>query len=191
MEFEELKKVWDSQNNRPLYVLNEDVLHKTVLKKKNAANRWVTMDEYGLMIVSVFTGGFLIYDAVRDDEGFLSYLGGVMMGLIGLYVFFFRISRRKAERRFDRSILGEIDHAISMTESNIKLGITMGWWYFLPMGLWIVAGFIVEKVEWYMWLIILGLFTLAWFVTRFGINSFHRPRLHRLKKLREKLLEEV
>lgn len=191
MEFEEMKKIWDSQNNETLYVINEDALHKSVTAKKRKATRLASMDEIGLMIISVLTGSYLTYSAVVNEEGFLNYLGGVLMGLIGVYVFWLRVQRKKGERKFDRSILGEIDHAISSTESNIRLGATMIWWYFLPLGVWIAGVFVSKRVEWFYWLSIGAMFLLAYVVTQVGLNRFHKPRLMKLMKLREKLMEEV
>ena len=37
MEFDELKQVWDSQNNELLYAINEQALHNRILSKKKQA----------------------------------------------------------------------------------------------------------------------------------------------------------
>ena len=41
MEFEELKKIWDTQNNKPMFIIDEEALHRTIQKKKNVANNKV------------------------------------------------------------------------------------------------------------------------------------------------------
>ena len=38
MEFEDLQKIWDTQNNKPMYVINEEALHRRILSKKNKAS---------------------------------------------------------------------------------------------------------------------------------------------------------
>lgn len=191
MEFDELKKVWDEQNNETLYVLNEEAIHKSVKKKKAKANRLVNIDEIGLTVICILTGSYIMYEAVVDNDGFLFYLGGIMMILIGLYVLYMRSQRRKEEKKFDRSILGEIDHAIASTQANIKLGVSMVWWYFCPMAIWIVVLFSTKGVEWYYWVGITGMFALAHFIARLGINHHHRPRLAKLQEMKKKLEEEV
>ena len=37
MEFEEMKKIWDSQNNRPMYVIDEKSMFKIVERKIKSA----------------------------------------------------------------------------------------------------------------------------------------------------------
>ena len=39
MEFEELKKIWDTQNNQPMYAINEEALHNRILTKKRKTNK--------------------------------------------------------------------------------------------------------------------------------------------------------
>ena len=38
MEFDELKKIWDSQNNEVLYAINEKALHDRIRTKKGRLN---------------------------------------------------------------------------------------------------------------------------------------------------------
>src|SRR4051812_47574418 len=38
MEFDEMKKIWDSQNNEPLYAINEKALYNRILSKKKQAH---------------------------------------------------------------------------------------------------------------------------------------------------------
>ncbi len=35
MEFDEMKKIWDAQNNQPLYVIDEKALHNRIQSKMN------------------------------------------------------------------------------------------------------------------------------------------------------------
>ena len=39
MEFDELKRIWDSQNEEPLYALNEAALHRIIQRKNEEWNR--------------------------------------------------------------------------------------------------------------------------------------------------------
>src|SRR5690349_6966310 len=46
MEFDEIKKIWDAQNNQPLYVIDEKALHNRIQSKMKGvllranANEW-------------------------------------------------------------------------------------------------------------------------------------------------------
>ena len=35
MEFEDMKKIWDEQNNENIYAINESELHRRVIRNKN------------------------------------------------------------------------------------------------------------------------------------------------------------
>ena len=59
MEFDEIKKIWDSQNKEYMYAINEQALHNRILTKKNKATRTTDVSELLLMITNV-GAGFLI-----------------------------------------------------------------------------------------------------------------------------------
>ena len=56
MEFEEMKKVWDSQNNEMLYGINEKAMHNHILSKKKQANHITNASELILIIANATTG---------------------------------------------------------------------------------------------------------------------------------------
>ena len=60
MEFEELQKIWDSQNNRPVYAIDEKALHNRILSKKRQAYHITNTTELLLIIVNVAAGGLIL-----------------------------------------------------------------------------------------------------------------------------------
>lgn len=190
MEFDEMKKIWDSQNNEALYAINENALHRRVNEKKGAAGRMVNLTEFGLMLVNGITSIILLADAMVDQEGFYDYLGAFLMMLTVVYIFYTREKRKRDEQRFDRSILGELDHAIARTKSTIKLGSTMIWWYLLPIGIWVIFSMLHKGASWEKWLLVLGALVLGFLVSNFEIKRVHVPKRRHLEALRSKLEEE-
>jgi hypothetical protein len=191
MEFEQMKKIWDEQKQEALYVINEEALHDSIRAKKAKAHKMMNWNEIGLILINLGVGCKLIITAIANNEGPIDYIGGGIMFLIALYILVIRTRRIKSERQFDRSILGEIDHAISTTQSNILLGTSMVWWYFLPIVGYLIAKMIYVGVAWYQWLFIAGMMVLGRFVAGLEIKKWHKPRLQKLQSLRMKLLEEV
>ena len=59
MEFEEMQKIWDTQNDQSLYVINEASLHKRILAKRNHARHKSNITDFGLIIVALGTAGIL------------------------------------------------------------------------------------------------------------------------------------
>jgi len=54
MEFKEMKKIWDTQNDEALYVINEDALHRRIkAKKMGTKRRPVSQNLYLLPLIFV------------------------------------------------------------------------------------------------------------------------------------------
>lgn len=185
-----MKKIWDSQNNESVYAINEEALHRRVKAKKKGAGRIANLNEIGLMLINGATAIFLLIDAIVDGEGFFDYLGVSIMTLTVVYIYTTRFKRKKSEQQFDRTVLGELDHAIARMSSIIKLGSTMVWWYLLPMGLWILAKMIYKEASIQEWLLVLGAFVLAFSLGNWEIRKVHIPKRKHLEVLRDKLKEE-
>ena len=60
MEFDEMKKIWDAQNNQPLYVMDENALYKRIQSKMNSLLHVTSTSELGLIVINLFTGIVLI-----------------------------------------------------------------------------------------------------------------------------------
>ncbi len=189
MEFDEMQKIWDDQRNETLFVINEEAMHNRVKVKKKQANKIVNVTEIGLMIVNSTTAVMLLIDAIRDKEGIYSYAGVVIMLFTVGYLIYIRRKRKKSDQRFDRTILGELDHAISNTTSTIKIGRTMIYWYFIPIAIFIVTKMIYQEASLEKWLLIIGAFLLGSYVANWEIKKCHIPRKRHLESLREKLVE--
>ena len=59
MEFEEMKKIWDTQNNEPMYAINEAALHQRIRAKRNRAKWNADFTEVGLVVIAIAVSGFL------------------------------------------------------------------------------------------------------------------------------------
>ena len=68
MEFEEMKKIWDSQNNRPMYAIDENSLHNIVKRKINAASRKVNQTKKRTG-VSIWQRNYYEH-VIRDEEDY-------------------------------------------------------------------------------------------------------------------------
>lgn len=184
-----MQKIWDEQRNETLFVINEEAMHNRVKAKKKQANRILNVTEIGLMIVNSITAIILLVDAIIDQEGIYSYAGVGIMAFTVCYLLFIRKNRKKSDQKFDRTILGELDHAISNTESTIKIGKTMVYWYFIPIAIFIFIKMIYQDATLMKWLLIIGAFILGNFVANWEIKKCHIPRKRHLESLREKLIE--
>lgn len=189
MEFEEMKVIWDSQNNEPLFAINQGALHKTIQSKGAKVNRTLNIVDWVMMGVNLFVGLFLIAINVANDGEPFEFLLPI------LYLFFFgiviyrRFSRRQESVKFEPTIRGDLDHAIWQTDYLIRQGQSILVWYLLPL---MVAASImlVLSSEW-IWAIglIVVVLPMSYFGSRWEINKFYMPKKRELEALRQTLID--
>ncbi|MFD2933392.1 hypothetical protein [Spirosoma flavum] len=134
MEFDELQKIWNSQTNEPLWVINENALHNRILAKKEQARHIANFSELLLIFVNAGTGIFVLgLNFFKRPESLVMYLMAAWMFATALYVLASRIRRLKSENKFDRSMLGELNHALEMATYQVRLSGLMRW-NIVPIG---------------------------------------------------------
>lgn len=140
MEFDELRKIWDTQNNTPMYVINEQTLHNRILSKVKTGAKITNQSELASIIVNCGAGLLLIRSAFSDAviNYYLMILGAWMIFSSGI-ILISRIKRIRGEQEYDRTVLGDLDHALSYATYQVKLS---GWlrWNIVPMILLMVPG---------------------------------------------------
>lgn len=140
MEFEELQQIWDSQNNKPLYAIDEKALHNRILSKKNKARHITNISELLSIIVNIGAGCFILgVNFFKPGGNLFMYFLSAWMLSTALYLLVSRIRRIKGDHRFDRSMRGDLNHAISIATYQVRLSQLMRW-NILPIGILILLG---------------------------------------------------
>lgn len=186
MEFDEMKKIWDAQNSRPLYTLDEKALHNRIQSKMNCTLRLTGMREWLLILINLGAGGILIgFNRFKPGTNIFLYLEAAWMFATVVYFIVYRIRRIKASRRFDRSIRGDLDHSISLVTYQIRTSEFIRW-NLPPMGAIMIfsgwEGGQLLKVS----TLILASYTLSFYVVSKGIHA-DKKRKRSLQALKEKL----
>ena len=186
MEFAEMKKIWDAQNNQSLYTIDEKALHNRIQSKMNTVRHFTSISEWLLILINLGTGAILLVDNpfTPGSNIFLGLEAVWMFAIVG-YLVVHRIRRIKAGRRFDRSIHGDLDHAISIAGYQIRLSQIVRW-NFLPMGAIMIASGWESGKLFMVSVIILVSYALAFYVTSKGYQS-NKRRKRELHVLKEKL----
>ena len=191
MEFDEMKKIWDEQNQEPLYAINEAALHKSIQSKQKRASRLSNINDFGLMGIAVITAiAYTCISIINENPSVYDYLIPVILVGIGIYVLVGRIQRMKEERQFDRTMRGDLEHAITNVSYEAKRSKTMVWWFIVPLAVPSLLNLIQDEASWWQILAIAGAFVLSYAVVRWEFNRCHLPKKQRLEALREKLTEE-
>ncbi len=184
MEFDEMKKIWDAQNNQPLYVIDEKALQKRIQRKKTSV--LVTISEWLLIISYVVVIGLLVgRNPFKPGVNIFLYLEAVWMFAIVVFLVLIHIRRIKAGRRFDRSIHGDLDHAIHLISYQMRTSqITR--WNLLPLGAIMIAFCWKAGKSFLISAVILVAYTLVFYAVSIGLRM-NKRRKRELQVLKEKL----
>ena len=155
MDFEELRVIWTSQHDEPLYAIDRAALHASVRRKHRAFMRralWRDLREIGIGLLAgtgfFLFGGMLAFgqpDRWRRlfgaDVAVAGWDAAGLLAVSGLWLFFAAyqlVSRRRQqqlERRFEPSLRGDLDRTISQADYRIRMATSVVWWGLLPMWL--------------------------------------------------------
>jgi hypothetical protein len=213
MEFKDLKVIWDTQNEEPLFAVNQQGLKTVIDKKAKAYRKFIVWQEAQSYISSAFVIGLIVLALIGYFSGVLERLEGVEMtawdatglfvgmacwAFFGVRVFMNRVSLRRRERTVAKNLLEEIEQDIDEVESEIA-------WRTLPV---MLKAFIppYTGVLLFTWVVFRASGLPGWSIIPFccvlmgGLivetSSQHKlvpgkllPRKRELESLRRKLLE--
>ncbi|PSL45568.1 hypothetical protein CLV51_104274 [Chitinophaga niastensis] len=190
MEFEELQKIWDLQNSQPLYTINEKALYNRIAAKKKQALHITNTSELLLIIVYIGSASFILGMNLSGQHGnIFMFLMAAWIFIIALYLLMSRIRRIKGSKRFDRSIGGDLSHAISTATYQVRLSQLMRW-NMLPIGILALLG--VGEGGKPAWVIVLLLIFFAFAYYAGGLeHSIYKARKRDLEILQNKLKNEA
>lgn len=159
MEFEEMKKIWDAQNNESIYGINEAALHNRILSKQKQGLHITNFSEL-LGIVAYAVAGLVVLgvNLYRQSANIFMYILSAWTLASALYILVSRVRRINANNRFDRSMRGDLTHAISIATYQVRFSQLIRW-NIVPIGIlillgmfeagksiWIIAGIIIFVV---------------------------------------------
>ena len=189
MEFDEMKKIWDAQNHELLYAINETALHNRVLSKKKKAHHITNFSELFIMIVYTISGSLIFWVNYSKPVGNISlYLLTAWMYGSVLYVLISRFRRINGDSHFDRSLRGDLDHAVSVAAYQVRLS-QISLWSVLPMGILLLLG-VWEggKSIWVAGLVLIS-FGLSYYAGTWE-HGLYKARKRELEILKDKLENE-
>jgi hypothetical protein len=215
MDFEEMKVIWDSQNDEPLYAINEKALHAQIQRKCRRFNRailWRDVREVfgGIVCASwiALEGGLLFIRgqglALWPKYGDMPLANGLLLAAAVVFLMpaiAMVVGRRRQatrESQFEASLCGDLNRAISQVSYQIRLLGSVVWWglipWFLAIAMSLYAISLLRSDSRLEVLLIIGLVvpTVLGFVSwlnRREIKNDLLPRLQNLESLRDKLVE--
>jgi uncharacterized integral membrane protein len=189
MEFDELQKIWDTQNKQPLYVINEQALHNRIVAKKHQVIHIAVVTEWILIIANTASGAFVLQQNVTGRPGLIFvYLLAVWMLGTALYVLANRIRRMREQKQFNRSLNGDLQHAISTASYQVRIAHIMRW-NTLPIALLVLfSSWEGGQSVWFL-VIVAVFFVLVFFASGWEMGIY-RNKMKELQVLQHKLQED-
>lgn len=189
MEFDEMKKIWDTQSNQTMYAIDETALRDKVSQKRKKSARIASRSESIMIKSLVFSTlvilGASIYKSEYDVMPLV--LSGVML-VVALFIFMRRRERLSLQNTFENSILGEIELAITNAEYQVRLS-SLGKGLYIVVALLSVASVVDTLDEWYKGALLLIFFVVGYFGARWEHNTFYVSQKTSLLKMKEKLVQ--
>lgn len=189
MEFKEIQKIWNEQKGETMYVINETALHRSVTYKKNAASRKINYEEISMSLINGIVAIFLFILALGGKHDWAFITSGLLAATV-VYTQYFRWKRKKAENKFDRSMLGELDHAISNTNFTIRFYYFIIIGYLIPLSVINISKMTVEGADLEKWLITTIVLLLCILLMRRLQKRLRIYRKKHLLALKKMLMEE-
>jgi hypothetical protein len=189
MEFEEMKNVWDTQNNEPLYGINEKALHNRILSEKKKAFHITNISEVISIIAYAVSGGFIIpFNLGKQGNNIFMYMLAAWMLASALCLLVSRLRRLNGVKLFDRSIRGDLTHAISVARYQVRISRLLRW-NILPIG--VLTMLVVWESGKSLWVLlgILVFFVLTIYASGWE-HAIYKKKIPGLEKLKEKLETE-
>lgn len=190
MNLEDIEKIWNEQESKHMYVINEEVLYGRMRKETKNIRIGANITEWALFFIVIgltvieLTKGFAIDELHRFAE-VLIYL------FVAGHILWTRNRRLKNELESDNTLLGNLEQAIRTLEHQIKRDQNFAWWFLAPfavtMSLDMSSG--SESMQWWKLLLGIGSLALALIVVKLGLRRSMIPRMKRLEAMRDLLLD--
>lgn len=192
MEFDDLKVIWDTQNDRPLYVIDQAALHTIVRKRGRVVERRVNIFEIATILIMLGMCIATAGEPILYGHDYHQFVVAALYLMVAVYLFDGRRQRLKRDVAFDHSLLGDLDKAIAQIDYQITRLRSFLWWFIVPVGIGLGISFVVlydTKPVWIWPLVVLSVL-FAWWTMRRDLRVHHLPKKRELESLRDKLNEK-
>lgn len=109
MEFDELRVIWDSQNEEPMFAIDSDALHRRVKKEERNIQFVLNMFEIMSMLILLVLGIAVGLEPFIDKHEYHQLAEAALYLAAASYLAIELRRRKRAEKQFADSLLGDLD----------------------------------------------------------------------------------
>jgi hypothetical protein len=190
MEFEDMKKIWDEQNNENIYAINESELHRRVIRKKNRVKRMINKFELTLLIAMIICGLLTTFMGILHNQWY-KLTNALIFFTIAGYIYKSRQDRIKYEGQSNLSLLDDLEQTLRSLDYHAKRQKYFVLWYMLPVFLTIIiSSAFSHSIPWWLWIIFVVVFGFAYWLVKKELQCKILPKKEDLLNLRSLLLKD-
>jgi len=190
MEFEELQKTWDQQEEKSLFIINQKELYDHILSQKESVAKTSNYSEFFLIAANMVASAILlIITHIKDTGNIFSYFLAILMLGMATYVFYGRLNRLRSINVFDQSIKGHLLLALSNATFQVRLSQIIRW-YVLPVGALTVLSMGYNETSVFSMVMIFLFFGISWFAGKWE-HQLYQKRKWDLEKLSDQLTNHM
>ncbi len=192
MEFENMKKIWDAQNNEHLYAIDEYTLHSRVIKNRTKVKKMANISEWGMLVIMLALALAMIIEGILDNELYQLPEGALLFVVVG-YIYRGRRKRLKYEGQTDRTLLGDLEQAIRMINFHIKRQKNFFWWFIMPLVGTNIIHFVYtfNGKPWWLWPLGIVFFVYSYLAVEKELRDKIIPQKEELESLKNLLVGTV
>ncbi|RYE49660.1 MAG: hypothetical protein EOP48_20755 [Sphingobacteriales bacterium] len=188
MEFENLQKIWHTQSQQTLYVINEQAMQQAIEKKKKNIEHIAGTSEAIVIYTNAIAGIFLALYNYSHKANFIIYLLAGWMLLVSIYAAIHHFRRLKQSVTGTLTVHGSLINAISTAAKQIQLSLIMRL-NVIPVTIFIIWGLISTGSSVILSVVVGVLMLVAFYFSGFE-HKFYQGKLRELRKLKEQLEQE-
>lgn len=191
MNLEDMKKVWDSESNQTLYVIDQSKVEQMVNNKSMSANKRASYVENFIIIMNLIVPVILfVIGGLNDKIGFGEYSMAVFCLISVGATFIYKRKRLSSQLNSGDTMLDNLKHAIHNATYQARMTDFFLTWYILGVGVLSIFNLVKEGTN--IWIVISMalVFVVGLIVGRWEQRCWHEKKRDELISLLDKLEEE-
>lgn len=192
MNYENLKVIWDTQSDQPLFTVEREAVLASVQGKCASIEKGVRLTERILIPCALFAGIPLVLQLFIDSEpSWISFGVGLLFVVKAIFTWILLKKRQQRERSYGEAIVPSIEKAMLQ---NKHLAIMLKRWlifFHLPAAVLALIGLIyfpTDDSSW-MWILFVAVVAYSLYDTPRYLRNTYTKEQKNLEAIRSRLLE--
>ncbi len=190
MNFEQMKVIWDAQDQKPLYAVDQAALHASIRRGSRKFRNLIVFSRVSIVATWVALAALYLVAPLVDGEHLHRFASAAILLALAAGQVVAIARGRQGEAEFDDSVRGDLDRAIWRIDHDIAWARSLRRGY-VPLFLVAISidlAFRLSPGIALIWAGTVALVVGASWALDWEIRSVYLPRKRRYETIREKLV---